>query len=144
MPSSKGGVRAVFADRYPWYEEYPTTPPTFVLNGFMFSLLGLYDTAVAAGEVLGQTSGVKARRLFDEGIVSLKAMASLFDTGSGSLYDLHHYQTGDVPNVARAEYHVTHLNLLAALSAILPDEEILKTIHTRWLSYHHGNRIRPN
>ncbi len=29
--------------RLVWYEEYPTSPPTFVLNGFMYSLLGLFD-----------------------------------------------------------------------------------------------------
>jgi len=27
------GVRAIFMDEYVWYEEYPTTPSSFVLNG---------------------------------------------------------------------------------------------------------------
>ena len=26
IPSSRGGVKAVFLDKYPWYEEYPTNP----------------------------------------------------------------------------------------------------------------------
>lgn len=39
-PSQEGGVLANFLDKYPWYEEYPTTPSTFVLNGFIYSLLG--------------------------------------------------------------------------------------------------------
>ena len=43
ISSSEGGVRAVLMDKYEWYEEYPTNPPTFILNGFMYSLLGLYD-----------------------------------------------------------------------------------------------------
>merc|ERR1712098_44229 len=43
ISSSEGGVKAVFMDRYVWYEEYPTSPPSFILNGFMYSLLGLYD-----------------------------------------------------------------------------------------------------
>ena len=30
-------------DKYEWYEEYPTNPLTFILNGFMCLLLGLYD-----------------------------------------------------------------------------------------------------
>ena len=43
ISSSEGGVRAVFMDKYEWYEEYPTNPLTFILNGFMCLLLGLYD-----------------------------------------------------------------------------------------------------
>ena len=43
VPSSEGGFLASFLGRVPWYEEYPTDPPTFVLNGFMYSLMGLVD-----------------------------------------------------------------------------------------------------
>src|SRR4051794_30063652 len=42
---ANGGVVRHYAG-HPWYEEYPTrSRPSFVLNGFMFSLLGLYDLA---------------------------------------------------------------------------------------------------
>ena len=41
--SIDGGVRAIFMNKFVWYEEYPTNPPTFILNGFMYALLGLYD-----------------------------------------------------------------------------------------------------
>lgn len=34
------------------FEEYPTEPPSFVLNGFMSALLGLYDAHQATGESL--------------------------------------------------------------------------------------------
>ena len=40
---AEGGVLTVFMDRYDWYEEYLTNPSTFILNGFMYSLIGLYD-----------------------------------------------------------------------------------------------------
>ena len=39
----KGGVKATFMQKMTWYEEYPTHPNSFVLNGCMYSLLGLYD-----------------------------------------------------------------------------------------------------
>lgn len=39
-PSKEGGVLAMFLGQFPWYEEYPTTPSSFVLNGFIYSLLG--------------------------------------------------------------------------------------------------------
>lgn len=38
--SQEGGVAAEFLGSLPWYEEYPTTPATFILNGFIYSLLG--------------------------------------------------------------------------------------------------------
>lgn len=41
--SKNGGVLSEFMDLHPWYEEYPTIPPIFILNGFMYSLIGLYD-----------------------------------------------------------------------------------------------------
>ncbi len=31
---------AEFLGSLPWYEEYPTSPSTFILNGFIYSLLG--------------------------------------------------------------------------------------------------------
>jgi heparosan-N-sulfate-glucuronate 5-epimerase len=43
LSSARGGVTAYFLDQLPWYEEYPTEPPSFVLNGFIYSLIGLYD-----------------------------------------------------------------------------------------------------
>lgn len=43
---SAGGVRNELFGRA-WYEEYPTTPGSFVLNGFMYALIGLYDLSSA-------------------------------------------------------------------------------------------------
>lgn len=47
--ASAGGVRNYVFDMYPWYEEYPTRDGgTFVLNGFLYALIGLYDLMVTA------------------------------------------------------------------------------------------------
>lgn len=48
VASADGGVLATFLNKYHWYEEYPTQPASFVLNGFIFSLLGLYDLMTTA------------------------------------------------------------------------------------------------
>ena len=140
IPSSLGGVRAMFVDRFPWYEEYPTTPSCFVLNGFIYSLIGLYDlkTVVSSGEAL------EATKLYDEGIVSLKAMLPLFDTGSGSVYDLRHFTlSGTAPNLARWDYHATHVNQLLLLSNIDPDP-LFRSIGQRWIGYMKGKRAPHN
>lgn len=44
-PDEACGVRANFLGQstLPWYEEYPVVPSVFVLNGFIYSLVGLYD-----------------------------------------------------------------------------------------------------
>lgn len=41
--SENGGVLSEFMNKHPWFDEYPTIPPIFILNGFMYSLIGLYD-----------------------------------------------------------------------------------------------------
>jgi len=74
------------------YEEYPTSPPSFVLNGFIYSLLGLYDLKAIAP----YNYSIEANLLYEQGIKSLKKMLLLFDTGSGTSYDLRHFTLGSI------------------------------------------------
>lgn len=73
------------------YEEYPTTPASYVLNGFIYSLLGLYDLNNTAPQPIAKEAG----KLFRQGMMSLKKMLMLFDTGSGTNYDLRHFSLGE-------------------------------------------------
>ncbi len=139
VPSADGGVLAKFADKYNWYEEYPTTPSSFVLNGFIYSLLGLYDLRTVAP---AQESFV-ADRLYTTGLDSLKKLLPLFDTGSGSIYDLRHYTLGVAPNLARWDYHTTHIQQLLLLSTI-EDDPIFDTTAKRWIGYMKGHRAPHN
>jgi heparosan-N-sulfate-glucuronate 5-epimerase len=116
--SALGGVLAKFMGLLNFYEEYPTNPPSFVLNGFIYSLLGLYDLHQVAPKTKG---GKEAQVLFKEGMESLKKMLLLFDTGSGSVYDLRHFSLSVSPNIARWDYHVTHVNQLLLLATIDDD-----------------------
>lgn len=139
VDSSQGGVRARFMDRFDWYEEYPTTPSSFVLNGFIYSLLGLYDLKMTAtGEGKAQ-----AERIYNSGMKSLKAMLGLYDSGAGTFYDLRHIITTMEPNRARWDYHTTHINQLLQLM-VIDDDEIFKTTCQRWLGYLKGKRARHN
>ena len=139
VPSPRGGVLAKFADKHHWYEEYPTTPSCFVLNGFIYSLIGLYDLRMVAPS----KESFVADRLYVTGINSLKALLSLFDTGSGSIYDLRHYTLGVAPNLARWDYHTTHINQLLLLSTI-EDDPIFETTAKRWMGYMKGQRAPHN
>ncbi|XP_026175724.1 D-glucuronyl C5-epimerase B [Mastacembelus armatus] len=139
VPSAQHGVKAVFMNKYDWYEEYPTTPSSFVLNGFIYSLLGLHDLTETAGEKFGREAG----QLFSRGMESLKAMLPLFDTGSGSIYDLRHFMLGSAPNLARWDYHTTHINQLQLLASI-DNSPIFKDVVKRWKNYLKGIRAKHN
>ncbi|NXN87798.1 GLCE epimerase, partial [Bombycilla garrulus] len=139
LPAERGGVKAVFMGRHEWYEEYPTTPSSFVLNGFMYALIGLYDLKETAGEKLGR----EARLLYERGMESLKALLPLFDTGSGTVYDLRHFTLGTAPNLARWDYHTTHINQLQLLSSV-DDAPVFRDVIRRWKSYLKGGRAKHN
>ncbi|TRY79320.1 hypothetical protein TCAL_10053 [Tigriopus californicus] len=145
VSSEQGGFSARFMNSYTWYEEYPTNPPTFVLNGFMYSLLGLYDlknTLEMYG--FGDTDDFgNVSELWQSGMRSLKALLPLFDTGSGSVYDLRHFTMQIEPKIARWDYHSTHVNLLYILSTLDPDQ-ILATTGDRWRQYMVNQKARHN
>ena len=137
--SAQGGVKAKFADTYDWYEEYPTTPSSFVLNGFIYSLFGLYDLKqVARGDSLTLVT-----KLYEEGMKSLKAMVLMFDSGSGTFYDLRHISVGLAPNRARWDYHTTHISQMLQLSKMDSDPIFTRTAK-RWQDYMKGRRSPHN
>ncbi|KAK8779584.1 hypothetical protein V5799_019071 [Amblyomma americanum] len=138
------GVMTTFLGKFVWYEEYPTVPSSFVLNGFIYSLFGLYDVKSTCGDGAGLPELCRdAEKLFLDGMVSLKRMLPLFDTGSGTAYDLRHFSLGIAPNLARWDYHTTHINQLLYLATI-DDDPIFKTTADRWIQYMKGFRAPHN
>ncbi len=115
-PLSAGGVAAVLGSgRVP--EEYPTNPPSHVLNGLIFGLWGCYDVGVALG-------ARDAAALAKEGIGALAASLERYDTGWWSRYDLFPHP---LPNVASPVYHRLHISQLRAMSLIDPDPRFTET-----------------
>lgn len=101
--------------RFP--EEYPTDPPSHVLNGGIFALWGLHDV----GAVLGDGA---ARRDFEAGVDALAADLHRWDTGSWSRYDLFPHP---VVNVASPAYHALHAIQLRATDRLAPRRELAAT-----------------
>lgn len=137
--SKNHGVLAMYMQEVPWYEEYPTDPSTFVLNGFIYSLVGLYDFHRLASPEYSR----EAYSLYVQGMTSLKKMLMAFDTGSGTTYDLRHITLGTVPKIARWDYHATHVNQLFMLSTIDKDP-LFSVTAKRWLGYMSGKRASHN
>ena len=127
-PSADGGASAQLDGR--WFpEEYPTDPPSFVLNGAVFALWGLRDVAV------GLDDGDAARD-FEAGVDTLAASIHRWDTGAWSRYDLHPHR---VTNVASRAYHELHVTQLAVMDELAPRPE-LRAAAERFAAYDASRR----
>lgn len=110
-PVGSGGVAAQL-DGGPFPEEYPTDPPSFVLNGAIFALWGAYDAGLGL-------SDPGAEALFRSGAETLARALPRYDTGYWSRYDLYPHP---VRNVASGAYHQLHIEQLRALALTAPPE----------------------
>lgn len=123
VPSSAGGARALLGGG-PFFEEYPTNPPSFVLNGGIFALWGLYDLGIGLDDP-------GATRDFADGIETLARNIGRWDTGYWSLYDLFPHP---LPHIASSAYHGLHTTQLRAMQLIAPRPEFERTL-ARFESY---------
>lgn len=112
-----------------WYAEYPTDPPVYTLNGYIFTLIGLYDWARA-------NQDEKAAKLFWDGIATLEKVLPLYDNRPVSAYDLSHYSwiKKGVPPNCKLNYHLIHIRQLEWLSKATCSEK-WSCIASVWSSY---------
>ena len=127
IPVDQGGVLRTY-NGHSWYEEYPTPDAgSFVLNGYIYSLIGLYDLWVVF-------NSTEAGELYQNGTDSLYAMIGLFDLGCASSYDLvHHSVPGTAPNIARKGYHSLHITLISVMNIF--ENDGFQTVEDRWIEY---------
>jgi heparosan-N-sulfate-glucuronate 5-epimerase len=115
-PVSDGGVCASL-DGDPFPEEYPTDPPSYVLNGAIFALWGFHDVAIAFDD---RSVGAE----FELRVDALARSIHRWDTGRWSRYDLFPHP---VPNVSSSAYHALHINQLRALNILAPRASLAST-----------------
>lgn len=129
---AEGGIVNYF-NSIPVYEEAPSTPKTMaVLNGFIFSLFGLYDLYL-----LNKNS--KANSLFNKGIESLIKLLPYYDIKRWSNYFLYEYPKKYYSSYT---YHILVTEQLKALY-ILTGESILNDYAQKWDKYS-KNFIKKN
>lgn len=129
----EGGVTCVDDEGFTWFEEYPVSPPTHVLNGFIWASWGVYDYFLA-------TRDETAESLFREAIRTLEAKLPDYDTGYWSLYE----QSGTrLEMLASLFYHSLHVVQLEILHR-LTGEPVFLQYKDRWQNYanYRRNRIR--
>lgn len=121
---SKGGLLNYFHSN-PVYEEYPSGIKTVaVLNGFIFSLFGLYDLQLISPDS-------DAKELFQKGISSIKNLLPFYDTGYWARYYLFDYPKEYVASFTYISIMYEQLKVLYYLT----DEKIFLDYSKRWENY---------
>jgi len=126
VPVSEGGVLYIDdEDGDWWYEEYACTraEPSGVLNGFVLALIGIHEYHRFVQDDF-------SRRLFDQGIRTLRHHLSDFDTNCP--YKLSYYDRQK--HVVSIRYHSFHIKLMEILYGITK-EPVFKKHYERWAWY---------
>jgi hypothetical protein len=113
-PLTDGGLERCYRSscRMRFFEEYPTRPPSDVLNGFMFTLVGLYDLASVA-------PGSRAMALYQAGRRTLHLVLPRYDSHGIGRYCL------SSPQIADRLHEALQIFLLRALNSLAPDHRLV-------------------
>jgi hypothetical protein len=117
-----GGVKTNFQDKYIFYEEFPSKPSSFVLNGYITSLLGVRDLAIFLKHK-------EASQLWQEGIETLKKIIKYYDLGFWSKYDLYKASV-NIASPFYHRYHISQLELMYRLTGEKIFDEYSKKFET--------------
>jgi heparosan-N-sulfate-glucuronate 5-epimerase len=132
-PVDKGGVCFTDHNGDIWFEEYIVSPPTHILNGFIWALWGIYDFVLA-------TRDETAQDLYSRGVETLIHNLDRYDLGFWSLYE----QSGTrMPMVASPFYHRLHIVQLRIMYRLTGNDVFARTA-SRWEGYtrRRSNRAR--
>jgi hypothetical protein len=122
--TGEGGVTFTDAHGDIWFEEYIVSPPTHILNGFIWAAWGVYDYFLATGD---HSAGV----LFKRAVQTLLRNLDRYDLGFWSLYE----QSGTLlPMVASPFYHQLHIVQLRVMHRLTGEGKFAE-VADRWQSY---------
>jgi heparosan-N-sulfate-glucuronate 5-epimerase len=123
-PLAEGGVTFTDEQGDLWFEEYILSPPTHILNGFIWAAWGVYDYFLA-------TRDQSALELFTRAVRTLTHNLDRYDLGFWSLYE----QSGTrLPMVASPFYHQLHIVQLRVMHRLTGEDKFMR-VADRWESY---------
>ena len=126
----EGGCMTTDVNGDLWLEEFPSEKTSYVLNGFIYAMFGVYD-------FWRVTKSTDAKNLFDACILTLKHNLKLYDCWYWSLYD-------KLKKELISPYYMIniHVNLLRILY-LLTNEKLFDNYASKWeRNYHSGfNRM---
>lgn len=132
-PVSAGGPKTNLGDidpsltDYTFFQEYITEPHVYTLNGFMFTMLGLYDWYKTTGST-------QAREALLDSKDTLVKILPYYDFEVISSYDLSYLTHGREVPAINPSYHAVHITLLKALHSISANRT-LKEYMDKWAEY---------
>jgi hypothetical protein len=115
----ENGVVDYLDDGHVLFEEYPTQPPSRVLNGHIFALLGAFDYFLYFG-------GQRDKERLNAGIQTLLHHWQDWDTGFWTRYDLH--PTHRLASRMYQEVHIRQMRMLGRLF----NEPLFVQVADRW------------
>ena len=123
-PVAEGGVTFTDGQGDAWFEEYLVSPPTHILNGFIWAAWGVYDYFLA-------TRDSSAHELFARAVRTLVRNLDRYDLGFWSLYE----QSGTrLPMVASPFYHQLHIVQLRVMYRLTGEDKFMR-VADRWETY---------
>lgn len=133
-PINEGGPMDTLEDldpslnEYIIFEEYLAEPASYTLNGFMFSVIGLYDWVQIDSDTRNE-----AQEYYEKGIKTLEKILPYYDIGGFTAYDLGHINYDKLPlvNVSYHPIHIQFCNIFYQLTG----KEIFAEYYKKWLLY---------
>ena len=119
-----GGVSYTDSENNLWFEEYLVSPPTHILNGFIWAAWGVHDFALATGSPA-------AAHLFARAVQTMRVNLPHYDLGFWSLYELSGLR---LPMLASPFYHRLHIAQLRIMYRLTGYSEF-REYADRWQRY---------
>ena len=122
-----GGVRYANGGDI-WIEEYIVSPPSHILNGYIWAMWGVRDYMLV-------TTDPAATVLWEDCVETLSRVLSTFDLGYWSLYD--QSASGPLKMIASNFYHRLHIAQLEVMYTLTGNEMFLE-YSKKWSAYTHS------
>lgn len=114
-----------------FFQLYVTNPPSYTLNGHMYTLIGLYDWANVSND---KKISNEAKEYFNQGVETLRYILPYYDIGGFVTYDLGYLTKPGTQPTVNLNYYGTHITLLETLYQITGDKTF-DDYGNLWISY---------
>ncbi|MEM3503919.1 MAG: D-glucuronyl C5-epimerase family protein [Nitrososphaeria archaeon] len=127
-PIDNGGTAIKYGNLL-FLEEAPLSKErSTILNGWIFSIFGIYDLWLATGDKI-------YKKYLEDSLTTLKREIKYYDSNYWSFYDVK-------GNLSSPFYHLLHINQLEALE-LIDGEGFFARFRVRWLRYY-GNLFKKS
>lgn len=116
---SEGGFKRIDEFGCTWFEEYPSEKPSYVLNGFIYSMFGILD-------FYRVTESQEAKELWEECVRTLEVNLKKYDVWYWSVYDQQKEQL--VSYYYQKNVHIPLMQIMYGLTK----NELFNTYAFKW------------